>query len=76
MTTYLSDYILSDYMYIFKYLFKTNKTELHKLSVIICYNQLIFRGSSGIIVLLDTVLLNTTTNYFSLANIYLKINRV
>ena len=39
-------------------------------------NQLIFRRSSRIIVLLNTVLLNTTTNYFSPANIYLKINCV
>ena len=35
----------------------------------ICYNQLVFRRSSRI-----NVVLNTTTNYFSPANIYLKRN--
>ena len=39
-------------------------------------NQLIFKRSSRIIVLVNTILLNTTTNCFSPANIYLKINCV
>ena len=41
-----------------------------------CYNQLIFRRLGRIIVLFSTVLLNTTTNYFSRANIYLKIKLI